>query len=697
MAKIFPDSQQRRVVFTSSAEETLYRKAQSELADPWRVYYSCVLSDFEKDEGLKDNEIDFIFYHPKLGLIVVEVKGGRISFADGTFSSVNRFGKSFVIKDPFQQALTFKSRLIRFLKKQSIKVPISHAVCFPDAMEEEFHCSSSHQPELILGRKRLQTLAESLTHLVHSSQPAHFLDFPCVAQELDDALVGAAFTTRLYLKDYIEGHELRVRDVQTIHETLITPIASSRRLGLEGEAGTGKTMLAVMLAKHFRDQGESVLLLTSNSLLNLQIASDLGSGIHMMTYTDLAASFGVNLLIPPPNYEGNKDDWVQYEAPDRLHQAISANPKTYGVLICDEAQDVQPFWWDALTRLTADPAPPGVVPPRDPQPDEGPTPVPDPSITENPGDTPIEKGRLYLFFDSSQGVFGSGGHTRFVASEALPIPPPYFPLVHNYRTTREIATFSRSFRTSQSVLQSHCGRLGYVPELITYKDADDAKRKLALLVERLVHREGLAHNQITLLSARNPAAKESILYQTDAIDGAPIHRFSATRKKSWQEAKPPANALGISTITAFKGLETPVGILINLSEYKLPAEHPIMASLIYVACTRAKHMLFIMVHEEDEKRKSFAKALGSLKSAGTLTIEGPLHDFELVGKVTHWNPDRLGWLAVEESGFKQGGVMFFPHDVRQGGISRIKVGDRIRFRPRIEGFMTIASDLKGEF
>lgn len=677
MAKVYPDSQHTRVIFASSAEEQIYRLVKNDLPDPWRVYYSCVLSDFEKDEGLKDNEIDFVFYHPRYGIVVLEVKGGRIGFDGQQFTSINRFGKSFVIKDPFQQALSFKSRLIRFLKKRGIKTPVSHGVSFPDVMEEEFPSTSAHNRDLIFGRSKLSQLASSLQKLVEQSQPKQYLEFDDVGPSLDEALIGNAFVTKLYLKDYIDGHELRVRDIETIHETLITPIASSRRLGLEGEAGTGKTMLAVLLAKHFRDKGQSVLLLTSNALLNLLIAGDLGEGIKVQTYTELALAFGVNLLIPPQEFVGERDDWVQYEAPDRLHKAILASDRRFDVMICDEAQDVQPFWWEPLGSLNQVKTPPAIT---------------DEDQPLSPEDS--TKGRLYVFFDSSQGVFGTGGHSKFVASEVLPIPPPYFPLVHNYRTTREIATFSRSFRTSQGVLQSHCGRLGYIPELITYKDPLDAQRKLADLVQRLVVRESLDHNQITLLSARNPGAKESMLYQVDSIDGAPIHRFTSTKKATWQEAKPPKDSIGISTIAAFKGLETPVGILINLSEYKLPADHPIMASLIYVACTRAKHMLYILVHEDDDKKLAFAKALRSIKSSGTLTLEGPLHDFELVGKITHWNPDRLGWLSVEESGFRQGGVMFFPHDIINAGMTGIRVGDRLKFRPRIEGFLTIAADLK---
>jgi hypothetical protein len=196
-----------------------------------------------------------------------------------------------------------------------------------------------------------------------------------------------------------------------------------------------------------------------------------------------------------------------------------------------------------------------------------------------------------------------------------------------------------------------------------------------------------------MLSARNPGAKESILYHTDFIGNVPIHRLAAGTKKTWKEARSPREKISISTIAAFKGLETPIGILINLSEYNLPAEHPIMASLIYVACTRARHMLYVMIREDDPKRKAFEAALHSIKTTGSLVLEGSNADFEFSGNVSHWNPDRVGWLTVDDPGFRQGSVMFFPHDVARADIKDLTVGTRLRFRPRVEGFVTIATDL----
>jgi hypothetical protein len=154
------------------------------------------------------------------------------------------------------------------------------------------------------------------------------------------------------------------------------------------------------------------------------------------------------------------------------------------------------------------------------------------------------------------------------------------------------------------------------------------------------------------------------------------------------------NKVDLSTISGFKGLETPIAILLNLSEYNLPLDNPIMASLVYVACTRAKHMLYIMVRKNDPKRAVFQSALKAVQSTGAMVLEGSDANFEFVGTVSHYNPERIGWLEVSDPAFGKSSIMFFPHDVESAGLKDLRSGDSLRFRLHIEGQTTIAADLK---
>ena len=119
-----------------------------------------------------------------------------------------------------------------------------------------------------------------------------------------------------------------------------------------------------------------------------------------------------------------------------------------------------------------------------------------------------------------------------------------------------------------------------------------------------------------------------------------------------------------------------------------------MSSLMYVAATRAKHMLYIMVKEDDPDLEKFHKAVNSIDSTGGMVLEGSSSDFEFIGRVSHYNPNRVGWLSVSDPAFQSNKIMFFPFDVNQAGINQLKVGDRLKFRPKPEGGNTIASDLR---
>ena len=51
-----------------------------------------------------DGEADFVMIHPDHGVLVVEVKGGRIRTSEGEWYSVDRHGAEHEIKNPFEQA-----------------------------------------------------------------------------------------------------------------------------------------------------------------------------------------------------------------------------------------------------------------------------------------------------------------------------------------------------------------------------------------------------------------------------------------------------------------------------------------------------------------------------------------------------------------------------------------------------------------
>ncbi len=79
------------------------------LPDYYRIYHRKTWYSFDgldgSREGVREGEADFVVLHPDLGMLVVEVKGGRVAFDGraGAWTSTDRGGTVHEIKDPFLQ------------------------------------------------------------------------------------------------------------------------------------------------------------------------------------------------------------------------------------------------------------------------------------------------------------------------------------------------------------------------------------------------------------------------------------------------------------------------------------------------------------------------------------------------------------------------------------------------------------------
>src|SRR3712207_2803593 len=78
-------------------------EALSALDDTWRLFHSVVWQGLRHGRQA-DGEADFVLMNPRYGIIVLEVKGGRVEVEGGTWYSVDRDNAKHRIKNPFTQA-----------------------------------------------------------------------------------------------------------------------------------------------------------------------------------------------------------------------------------------------------------------------------------------------------------------------------------------------------------------------------------------------------------------------------------------------------------------------------------------------------------------------------------------------------------------------------------------------------------------
>lgn len=117
----------------SKAERRHYEVFRDQLPPEVVVFHHVPWQVRKPRGGARDGEADFVVVVPDAGVLVIEVKGGRIRY-DG--EGQQWYSNDHPIKDPFEQATAGKHSLFSFLREQpywrSRWLTLGHAVAFPD-------------------------------------------------------------------------------------------------------------------------------------------------------------------------------------------------------------------------------------------------------------------------------------------------------------------------------------------------------------------------------------------------------------------------------------------------------------------------------------------------------------------------------------------------------------------------------------
>jgi len=210
-------------------------------------------------------EIDFLLCGAN-GIFVLEVKGGRVSCKDGLWHFENRYGEvSTSVEGPFKQAQSALQGLISKLRDnlpESVmsQFTIGYGVIFPDVEWRVQGVEWDFQP--LADVRQIRNLEHWLGNL--------FEYWRC--KEGRERHPDAASITRLqqYLRPEFEVAETLYRQACRSEENIasltgdqmvMVDIANANdRVLCSGGAGTGKTFLALELARRWTAEGQNVLL-----------------------------------------------------------------------------------------------------------------------------------------------------------------------------------------------------------------------------------------------------------------------------------------------------------------------------------------------------------------------------------------------------------------------------------------------------
>lgn len=558
MARLIPKVEIEEIAV--KPERDTARFLVDQLPNDCIIYHSYPwLKSDRNDRGnttVKEGETDFVIVLPSHGMLILEVKGGEITYDEHSrdWSRVLGNGRLKPIQDPFEQARRNTHYLENAIKRRgyqginSLPFAYGYAVVFPDC-EYSGPTPTGGEPAIIFSAGDLpyldRRIATALNQWSRLDRPR-----PLSSNDINNVkkAISPGFNLLPVLFRKIEEQEEKLFRLTKDQQNLLNFLGQKQRACIEGVAGSGKTMLAQAQAEKFADEGKSTLLVCYNKTLakwiSDSITEEYKDKITVKHFHGLCAEWirKAGQKFSPPN--NNADLFWKDEAADQLMDAIDMVSEKFDAVIVDEGQDFYPNWWVPLELINSS------------------------------GD----EGAMYVFYDPKQNLFVD-------QKGSLPALGEPFNLPTNCRNTRAIADKCSKILDVQILTRDDTPQ-GADPTVVTLDLAFDIKKRVEGIVSDWIRKGKLKPSQIAVLS---PGKRErSSISDLKAVSGINITENIDT----WREE----NGVLFSTVKSFKGLEADAIIIIDV-----PVEEDstfFKQSDFYVACSRAKHLL-VVIHKDD--------------------------------------------------------------------------------------------------
>ena len=539
---VFPRAAPRST--TSRGEIAIWEALRRCLPAGWRAWHSLRLRLGNRWEG----EGDFVIASPDRGLLVLEVKSGRIELRDGHWYQNGHI----LDRAPRQQGLDFVRKLVDALRTRQLETPPFGVACaFPDV---EFSDGAGPRAgdvtELVIGARQLEWLEHALPPLLAKAIPDR--DPPRSRRWIDvlHELWGETWVPALRLCDEAQDSEARVVALVDDQLDVLAAAEDNRRALVTGGAGTGKTLLARELCTRAAARGQRVLYLCFTEALGYAVERSFAAAQHAGARVRAAPirRFAAMLLEASGAQVAPGDPTFWQNA--SLAAAVDALPPLEDrpeLVVVDEAQDLEPGDWDLIGELVGDRA-------------------------------------LWILADERQAFW-----RRPPIPDALLAGAVRLKLAAQHRAPSRIASFAAGYvapepprrpgEASSSEQATGAVRMCVVP---TGREAD---RLGAELVELL--RAGARPTDIAVVSLAG--VNVSQVLQLDTLGGQRLVRADSDAASEHVIA---------DSFLRFKGLERPFVIVCELA-----AGHASQYERrMYIAATRATSRLLVIATDEDVAR-----------------------------------------------------------------------------------------------
>jgi hypothetical protein len=603
----------------TGGEKRFSERLEQKLEDDYLLWYDVPV-------GLKQRRPDFVVFHPRRGMLVLEVKDWKaetIQHADGTqFTLVTERG---LVKEnnPLLQARAYALEIGVVLERDpalrhppssrhagKLLMPWAYGVVLANISRKQFVDGGLDAviPEhLAICRDEIydtvepEAFQEKLWAMVPQVFPVALtlpqIDrvrwhlFPEIRVAPGEGQFGLfdqpaeAAARPLQIPDLV-----KVMDAQ--QEQLARSLGDEHRI-IHGVAGSGKTMILGFRAMQLaRELAKPILVLCYNKTLAARLDQLLGErglsekvqvyNFHKWCHKMLAA---YHVELPA---QGSADFFEQMV--QRVIDGVERGqiPRfQYGAVLVDEGHDFEPDWYKLIVQMI------------------------DPATNS-----------LLVLYDDAQNIYGKAGRRKLSwKSLGVQAQGRTTILKLNYRNTLEILAVARNFAGELLAARSDdddgvpliapesAGRRGPLPELIR---TDTAAAQLDALIAQL--RDEHAHGR--------PWGEMAVIYRA-GWEGEKLHdaleRLAIPSSLADENGKQALfvvkDSVKLLTMHSCKGLEFPFVIIPGLGS--LPRENQREvdeARLLYVAMTRATERLVLIHHLDSMFSKSIRDSINEVQA-----------------------------------------------------------------------------------
>lgn len=548
MAQFIPHEQ----ISSPASERTIYDYIKKdERTNDWIVFHSLRIE--KHVQHFKCGESDFVIIAPEFGCFVIEVKGGTISLSNREWSSTSDNGETHNICNPFEQAQKNSYSIQDYLKNNNVPSPVfGEGVAFPDSLFKNTPCIEFDEAMIFDIRydtnfydyiKNLSEYYKSKAKSVH--QPKAFrkpttTEITAIKNALAPSFECIAPLGLRISND--KGQYLKPSEEQ-LH--ILDTFRNCKQVIIHGSSGTGKTLLAVELAKRKSDSKKKVALITYTLFLTEYLKKSVQGyeNISVFSITDYFEELCKNnKLISDDDKKNDANYFYDTLLPKKTFEYLNDNPLEFDTIIIDEAQDISPLYLLVISNILKD---------------------------------HLAQGNYYFFGDfTNQKVFSHCVSLNNILSylAAMGSTDPYCEkLTKNFRNSLEIQKELKKISTISNKPNNQDSDIYRL-----YEDSDDELSLIEKELNILIHNEKVSPGDIMILGRK----------KYDNSTASKIKNFTI---KPFDPCKENANFIQFSTIRRFKGLEKEVVLVIDNDDYENEQD----LDVLYVAISRAKSKVMV--------------------------------------------------------------------------------------------------------